>query len=102
MLALSAAYILLLGIKVFRDFAATMRALDEAGDKFGAGLGRVQAEPADSVPEAWRPAVFASPEQLRHDYEAGKEARKLERRRRRVARKAERGQPQSLKDLDLT
>ncbi|MBT1001770.1 hypothetical protein KIH31_04065 [Paenarthrobacter sp. DKR-5] len=103
LLALSAVYIGLLGWKVFRDFAATMRSLQEAGERFGSGMSFTGAAAEATKPRPQpQPAVFSEPEQVRQAYEEGKAARQTERRLRRVRRKAERGQPQSLRDLDLT
>jgi hypothetical protein len=47
-------------------------------------------------------AVFASPEQMRHDYVTAKASRQEVRRQKRVKRKAERGQPQSLHDIEFS
>lgn len=105
LVALSLAYVLLLGIKVWRDLTATTKFFHEAGSR----LGRYRSEKAAEL-EAGRPlatraaqgaAVFASPEQMKDDYTAAKAARVAQRRRRRMASRAERGQPQSLRDIDL-
>ncbi|MDJ0356777.1 hypothetical protein [Paenarthrobacter sp. PH39-S1] len=102
--ALSLAYFLLLGIKVWRGFSSTVSAFHEAGTTLSQHR-RTAEETSDGgqVPAA-RPspgwAVFASPEQMKDDYTAAKAARQCERRRRRVARRAARGQLQSLRDIE--
>lgn len=103
LVSLSLLFYVLLGIRLFRQFMATVKDLGAAGEKLGQ-LGPFQ-EQADA-PESGHPlpgsAVFASPGRMRHDYEASTSARRDERRRRRVQRKADRGQPQALGDLDFT
>jgi hypothetical protein len=104
LVALSLAYVLLLGIKAWRDFTATAKSLEDAGSR----LDRYRREKAAEVEgrfvaDAGSPgaAVFASPEQMKDDYTAAKAARVSSRRRRRFAGRAERGQPQSLRDIEL-
>ncbi|MEA5454436.1 hypothetical protein SPF06_06855 [Sinomonas sp. JGH33] len=46
-------------------------------------------------------AVFADPDEMRREYERGKAERRTARIARRVARRAQRGQAQSLRDLGL-
>lgn len=83
---------------------AVMRDLGAAGEK----LGQIQPSAADLETQGddngrepgW--AVFASPDQVRHDYLTSKSSRRELRRQRRVQRKRDRNQPQSLHDLDLT
>jgi hypothetical protein len=82
---------------------ATVKDLSSAGEK----LGHIApAEQPAASPQAAGPrpgsAVFASPAVMRHDYEASKSSRREQRRLRRVQRKADRGQPQALGDLDFT
>ncbi|MGN8130377.1 hypothetical protein [Arthrobacter sp. RC1.1 241] len=103
LVAVSLLFYVLLGIRLFRQFMATVKDLTAAGGKLG------HIEPAEAPVEAADPgrprpgsAVFASPAVMRHDYEASKSARREERRRRRVQRKKDRGQPQALGDLDFT
>lgn len=112
LVAVSLLFYVLLGIKLFRQFMATVRDLGAAGERFGATL----ADITDPVPgfggegeapeNARRPlpgsAVFASPMQMRHDYLTSKSSRREERRRRRVQRKADRGQPQALRDIEFS
>lgn len=103
LVALSLLFYVLLGIRLFRQFMATMADLSAAGERLGR-LGPL--DPGTEATEAGqaRPgfAVFASPAVMRHDYEASKAIRSEVRRQRRVQRKRDRGQPQRLKDLDLT
>lgn len=105
LVALSLAYLLLLGIRVWRGFSATLKSFEDAGDRLGGYQRQKAAEyEALSVERTGPPpgsAVFASPVQMKDDYTAAKAARVAERRRRRIARRAERGQPQSLRDMDL-
>ena len=72
-------------------------------------VGRVGSDGADSTDGTDGPgprrepgsAVFASPVQMRHDYRASKFARQEARRLRRIQRKADRGQPQRLSDIEF-
>lgn len=106
LVSLSLLFFVVMGVRLFRQFMATLKELGEAGDK----LTRLSAPAAVSVGAALDPdgiaaapgsAPFASPHQMRHDYHASKEARREARRQRRVRRKAERGQPQSLRDIEF-
>jgi hypothetical protein len=113
--SLSLLFFVVMGVRLFRQFMATVKELGEAGDKLtslpvpaAASAGAAVAAPgsavvgvAQSVGVAPGTAPFASPHQLRHDYHASKEARREARRQRRVRRKAERGQPQSLRDIEF-
>jgi hypothetical protein len=112
LVAVSLLFYVLLGIRLFRQFMATVKDLGAAGDRFGSALGDL----SDPVPGPGhtaedrsgtnRPvpgsAVFASPAQMRHDYLTSKSSRREERRRRRVQRKADRGQPQALRDIEFS
>ena len=104
LIAVSLLCYLLLGIRLFRKVMATLRELSAAGAKLG-HLPAAPEQPQDDggtrrpVPGS---AVFASPEQMRHDYFAAKASRRELRRQRRIKRKAERGQPQSLHDIELS
>src|SRR4029453_3188479 len=104
LIALSLLFYLLLGIRLFRQVTATFKELGEAGARFGHIDPEASATEADASAgtKAQGLAVFASPGQMRHDYEAAKAFRREVRRQRRVKRKAERGQPQSLCDIDFT
>ncbi|MGG6381042.1 hypothetical protein [Paenarthrobacter sp. NEAU-H11] len=103
LVALSLLFYVLLGIRLFRQFIATVKDLGAAGEKLGQ-LGPMETSPASTAPATPHPgsAVFASPTVMRHDYEASKSSRQEERRLRRVQRKIDRGQPQALGDLDFT
>lgn len=103
LIALSLLFYVLLGIRLYRQFMATVKDLGAAGAKLGR-LGPVvlPEEPVDPSRAVAGSAVFASPAAMRHDYEASKSARREERRRRRVQRKKDRGQPQAFGDLDFT
>lgn len=116
LVALSLLFYVLLGIRLFRQFMATMKDLGAAGDRFGAPLGghpdpyaaAVAGGPDGSVQghglkqPVPGSAVFASPVQMRHDYLTSKSSRREERRLRRVQRKSDRGQPQALRDIDFS
>ncbi|MFD5277789.1 hypothetical protein ACFWIX_09540 [Pseudarthrobacter sp. NPDC058362] len=108
LVALALLFYVLLGIRLFRQFMATMADLGAAGEQLGR-LGPLDSAARDAATKAANArlalpgsAVFASPAAMRHDYEASKAVRSEQRRRRRVQRKADRGQPQRLGDLDLT
>ncbi|MEJ1193369.1 hypothetical protein [Pseudarthrobacter sp. CCNWLW207] len=101
LVAVSVLFYVLLGIRLFRQFMATLKDLGAAGEKLGhfsPAPAPIQAPPA-TLPGA---AVFASPVQMRHDYHTSKSARREDRRLRRVQRRTDRGQRQSLGDLDFT
>jgi hypothetical protein len=112
LVAVSLLFYVLLGIRLFRQFMATARDLGAAGERFGAPLANLT-DPASlpgRAPEGEHgpgrhpvagSAVFASPMQMRHDYLTSKSSRRDERRRRRVQRKADRGQLQALRDIDF-
>ena len=104
LVALSLLFYVLLGIRLFRQFMATVKDLGAAGEKLG---GRSPAvPPVGKSPRegAERPgsAVFASPARMRHDYHTSKSSRREDRRKRRVQRRTDRGQRQSLGDLDFS
>lgn len=103
LVALSLLFYVFLGIRLFRQFMATVRDLGTAGEQLG-HLGPITVAEEGPVPGQAPPgsAVFASPARMRHDYGASTSSRREERRRRRVQRKTDRGQPQSLGDLDFT
>jgi hypothetical protein len=109
LVSLSLLFFVLMGVRLFRQFMATVKELSEAGDKLtrlpvpaAASAGAMETAPASDV-DGLAPgtAPFASPHQMRHEYHASKEARREARRQRRVRRKAERGQPQSLRDIEF-
>ena len=108
-MSLSLLFFVVMGVRLFRQFMATVKELGEAGDKLTRlpVPAAVPAGAADTVREpdvtgvAPGMAPFAPPHQMRHDYHASKEARREARRQRRIRRKAERGQPQSLRDIEF-
>jgi hypothetical protein len=107
LIALSLLLHLTLGYRLFRKFMATVRELGEAGRRFGSlpqateNTAVVAAREVTGERPAPGSAVFASPEQMRHDYVTAKAARREIRRLKRVQRKADRGQPQSLHDIEF-
>jgi hypothetical protein len=107
LVSLSLLFFVVMGVRLFRQFMATVKELGEAGDKLTSLPAPAAAAVADAAPgpdligAAPGTAPFASPHQVRHDYHASKEARTEARRQRRIRRKAERGQPQSLRDIEF-
>lgn len=120
LIALSLLFYLLLGIRLFRKFMVTVHELGAAGEKLAhlpearpvpgnPGIHSYPEDPdrpddgaASSAPHlAPGAAVFASPHRMRHAYHASKAFRVEARRQRRIRRKAERGQPQRLRDIEL-
>ncbi|QNE14687.1 hypothetical protein [Pseudarthrobacter sp. NBSH8] len=105
LIALSLLFYVLLGIRIYRQFMLVMKDLGAVGTKVShlapaATTADDGLRPAESVqPGA---AVFASPAQMRHDYDASKSSRREDRRQRRIQRRRDRGQPQSLRDLNLS
>ncbi|MET3720393.1 MULTISPECIES: hypothetical protein [unclassified Arthrobacter] len=102
LVALSLLLYVLLGIRLYRQIRAVLKDLGDAGSKFGHLAPVVAGEPQSAAPVQPGGAIFASPAQMRHDYDASKSSRREDRRQRRVQRKHHRGQPQSLRDLDLS
>ncbi|MEV8144767.1 hypothetical protein [Specibacter sp. NPDC078709] len=103
--ALSLLFVLFLGFKLWRGAMAVMRTVSgisaERSTYWDTSLERAKVqhitEPRNVVPGA---AVFATPEEMKHDYLAAKEERRFARLQRRVARRKERGQLQSLRDIE--
>ncbi|MCG2622148.1 hypothetical protein LVY72_09480 [Arthrobacter sp. I2-34] len=99
--AVALLFVIFLGWRIFRAFMATLAEFEQAAAKF-------QPPPAagpdapDTGIEAFVPAVFLDPGQARADFTEGKDRRRQARRDRRVARRAARGQRQSLSDIGLT
>ncbi|MBT8162875.1 MULTISPECIES: hypothetical protein [Arthrobacter] len=93
-----------MGIRLFRKFMAMLHEFSAAGEELGRPLHPSLSVEDDGVPSSkvFGAAVFASPEQMRHDYVTAKASRREVRRQRRVKRKAERGQPQSLHDIEFS
>jgi hypothetical protein len=102
LVAVSLLFYVLLGIRLFRQFMATLKDLGDAGEKLGhfSPTGLPVQPDQQATPQG--AAVFASPVQMRHDYHTSKSARREDRRLRRVQRRTDRGQRQSLGDLDFT
>ncbi|UKA61130.1 hypothetical protein [Arthrobacter sp. FW306-04-A] len=94
----------LLGIRLFRTFMAMVHELSAAGERLGhrTYLPEHPDDGGSAPPKAFGEAVFASPEQMRHDYVTAQASRQEVRRQKRVKRKAERGQPQSLHDIEFS
>ncbi len=106
LIALSLLYMLLLGIRTWRGFSATVDAFHHASEelaRYRAGAEQKPSAEARSPARSRLPgwAVFASPEQMKDDYTAAKTERVSRRRRVRVARRSERGQLQSWHDIEL-
>ncbi|MDN4646047.1 hypothetical protein [Arthrobacter sp. PsM3] len=116
LVALSLLFFVVLGVRLFRKFMATLKDLGEAGERFSAFPSAPQAS-AQAAGDAFTgagaqdaqgplpepgSAVFASPAQMGHDYRAAKFARQEARRKRRVQRKLDRGQPQRLRDIEFS
>jgi hypothetical protein len=116
LIALSLLFYLVLGIRLFRKFMVTVRELGAAGEKLGhlpeaslvppdAGASEATDDPDGDAafPRhlAAGAAVFASPTGMRHGYLESNAARAEARRQRRNRRKAGRGQPQRLRDIEL-
>ncbi|MDD1477570.1 alkaline shock response membrane anchor protein AmaP [Arthrobacter sp. H16F315] len=120
LVALSLLLFVALGVRLFRTFMATVKELGEAAERFASfpsagpasennsentrsdGAGDAAGKDRSVLAGEPGSAVFASPAQLRHDYRAAKTARQEARRRRRVRRKMDRGQPQRLSDIEFT
>ncbi|MCQ9165797.1 MULTISPECIES: hypothetical protein [unclassified Arthrobacter] len=103
-MALALLFVVLMGLKVWRDGLKTLHAVNEVGEQLGthwaecseAAAQAQKGEARSTVPGA---AVFATPEKMKDDYLAAKEARQFSRLQQRVARRKERGQLQSLRDI---
>jgi hypothetical protein len=114
LVALSLLFFVVLGVRLFRQFMATVKELDEAGERFSSfpsaavAPGTGQADGGSAGAGTTRPlpgpgsAVFAPPAEMHHEYHASKLARQEARRRRRIQRKADRGQPQALRDIEFS
>ncbi|MGX9900878.1 hypothetical protein ACW0JT_15225 [Arthrobacter sp. SA17] len=118
LVALSLLFYAFLGFRLFRQIMATLKELGEAGSRLGQSGSRSGSSLTDLEPDAGSEdgqdpgrlrqslppglAVFASPEQTRLEYHAGKASRQESRRARRVQRKADRGQPQRLRDIEFS
>ncbi|GAA4659168.1 hypothetical protein [Arthrobacter cryoconiti] len=104
LVALSLLFIAWLALRIWRAASTTMRAASEVGEELGAYWdGQVKLAQDEHVTSERfvtpGSAVFATPEQMKDDYLAAKEDRQFVRLQRRVARRKERGQLQSLRDI---
>ena len=105
LIALSLLFVVFLGFKLWHGATATMRTFRavtaERGAYWDASLERARVEHVTegraTIPGS---AVFATPEKMKDDYLAAKEERRFVRLQRRVARRKERGQLQSLRDIE--
>jgi hypothetical protein len=122
LVALSLLFFVVLGVRLFRQFMATVTELREAGDRFSRlpsgpgpaeGADAAGANPSSALPGALPgalagsvpvpgEAVFASPARMRRYHRDSKLSRQEGRRLRRIQRKTDRGQPQSLHDIDFS
>ncbi|MCU1548969.1 MAG: hypothetical protein JWO29_1920 [Arthrobacter sp.] len=109
LVALSLLFFVVLGARLFRQFMTTVKELGEAGERFSRlPSGPPASDSASSTavdtgaPAGPGSAVFASPARMRRHHRASKVARQEDRRLRRVQRKADRGQPQSLHDIEFS
>lgn len=95
-------YLGALGYWLFRRFLAATDDLQVAMDRLSvapsAAVGDGTADTVDTTTERDL-GIFTDPIEARRHYDATRQARRDARRRRRMARKVERGQPQSLRDL---
>lgn len=104
LVALALLYVILLGLKVWRGANKTMRSISGVGQNLTdrwesqSVLAAEQWLTASST-ETQGEAVFATPEQMKDDYLASKKQRSFARLNRRVARRNERGQLQSWRDI---
>lgn len=104
LVALALLFAVLMGVKVWRDGSKTLHAVTAVGEELSAYWADRERDAAQlhatdvrtAIPGA---AVFATPEQMKDDYLAEKEERRFARLQRRVARRKERGQLQSLRDI---
>jgi hypothetical protein len=121
LVALSLLFFVVLGVRLFRQFMATVKELGEAGERFSrlpsapvtsraagstsaataAVSGAAPGSFAGALPVPGE-AVFASPARAREYHRAAKLSRQEDRRLRRIQRKADRGQPQSLHDIEFS
>lgn len=96
--ALSALFVVALGIHLWRGFMATVREFETATDRLvlpePVAADRLAQDPASSGK-----AILMAPRDARRMYHEGKTRRAEARRLRRVKRRAEAGRPQRLRDL---
>lgn len=105
LVALALLFVAFLGFRLWRGATATARTFSDVSAEraayWDASLEKATVEhvtkPRSVVPGS---AVFATPEKMKDDYLAAKEERRFARLQRRVARRKERGQLQSLRDIE--
>lgn len=109
-MSLSLLFYAFLGFRLFRHIVTTLKELGAAGDRLSQSARQLgKDDPSATADPSSRPlqrlppgaAIFASPEQMRHDYHAAKTLRQEARRQRRVKRKTDRGQPRTLRDIEI-
>src|SRR5437773_893418 len=88
LVAVSLLCYVLLGIRLFRKFMAMVHEVGAAGERLGhrPHLPELADDDGETSPKAFGAAVFASPEQMRHDYVTAKASRQEVRRQKRVKR----------------
>ncbi|MBG6218269.1 hypothetical protein IWX75_002750 [Arthrobacter sp. CAN_A6] len=105
LLALTALFILFLGFRVFRGAMSTLREFEGAADRLQVNSGRTMTDNddkdghGDAGESAFLPAVFSTPEAVRTANALGRTGRVGRRRATRVRLRAERNQPQLLRDM---
>ncbi|AIY00260.1 hypothetical protein ART_0661 [Arthrobacter sp. PAMC 25486] len=105
LIALSLLFMVFLGFRLWRGVVALARTFNQVSAERSAfwdkslEKARVEhvTEERTTIPGG---AVFATPEKMKDDYLAAKEERRFARLLRRVARRKERGQLQSLRDIE--
>ncbi|MEO6530895.1 MAG: hypothetical protein ABIN10_02320 [Specibacter sp.] len=105
LIALSLLFMVFLGFKLWRQASAIARTFsDVSAERVAYWELRLEKATVEHVTEERTAvpgsAVFASPEEMKDDYLATKEERRFARLQRRVARRKERGQLQSLRDIE--
>lgn len=101
LLALTALFILFLGFRVFRGAMSTLGEFEAAADRLQLNGGQTFAD-TDSDGRngsAFVSAVFSTPDNVRTANASGRTERIARRRAGRVRLRAERGQPQLLRDM---
>ena len=99
--ALALLFVVYLGFRLFRQMKATLQDFGAAADKLGSGFD-VPDNGQAAEPRTIVPGVFLDPADAREIYVMGKAERREARRLKRVAKRAARGQRQSLRDVRLS
>lgn len=99
--ALALLFVVYLGFRLFRQLKATLQDFEVAAGKLGSGF-NVPDNGQAAEPRTIVPGVFLDPGEARELYVTGKAERREARRLKRVARRAARGQRQSLRDVRLS